>query len=424
MDNNKVGEYIKTKRKEQNLTQGELALKLDVSHQAVSRWEKGDNLPDVEKLSELANLFHVTIDFIVKIGSDEEQELVDDSNLNFFTLINGVLCTIALILYYVLLMTTLKFWIPVLVQYLLVIGFSFLYIIPYSKIKTRKDFVLVRYSLLISLGSVLLSASSLFLNSVEFGTMVIFFFIGAIVTSVILFFLNIVLIKFEMNTYGVLPKTDKNSSDILIERIMVFIGFVLLASVLSAITGYTLSTIYGSLNNNQFAVSNGFVIVLQLFAIPYTILIIFQLYKTKYYENLVLAFLWTGSIIYYIYYSSYTNITISNERYSMLSNLTTLVGVVLFISFIGYIIYIAYLLVRQRAKYKTYIKNSLSRVIALILYFLTFALSTNTMSIDFNTNTWVINAVYENSVFFLTMVNAIVIYEFYSYFKSKKITLN
>jgi hypothetical protein len=46
------------------------------------------------------------------------------------------------------------------------------------------------------------------------------------------------------------------------------------------------------------------------------------------------------------------------------------------------------------------------------------------MSIDFNTNTWVINAVYENSVFFLTMVNAIVIYEFYSYFKSKKITLN
>ena len=293
-----------------------------------------------------------------------------------------------------------------------------------DKIKTRKDFVLVRYSLLISLGSVLLSASSLFLNSVEFGTMVIFFFIGAIVTSVILFFLNIVLIKFEMNTYGVLPKTDKNSSDILIERIMVFIGFVLLASVLSAITGYTLSTIYGSLNNNQFAVSNGFVIVLQLFAIPYTILIIFQLYKTKYYENLVLAFLWTGSIIYYIYYSSYTNITISNERYSMLSNLTTLVGVVLFISFIGYIIYIAYLLVRQRAKYKTYIKNSLSRVIALILYFLTFALSTNTMSIDFNTNTWVINAVYENSVFFLTMVNAIVIYEFYSYFKSKKITLN
>lgn len=69
---NKVGEFITLKRKEKGLTQQQLANKLSVSFQAVSKWENG-GLPNVEILSDLAALLEITVDELLA-GVEKELE--------------------------------------------------------------------------------------------------------------------------------------------------------------------------------------------------------------------------------------------------------------------------------------------------------------------------------------------------------------
>lgn len=61
MDQIKIGTFLKTLRKEKNLTQDQLAEQLGVSNRTVSRWETGTNMPDISLLLEIAELYGVTI---------------------------------------------------------------------------------------------------------------------------------------------------------------------------------------------------------------------------------------------------------------------------------------------------------------------------------------------------------------------------
>ena len=63
-------EKLKMLRKESNLTQEELAEKLNVSRQAITKWESGDGVPDIENLKQISILFHTTIDELVKEDKD------------------------------------------------------------------------------------------------------------------------------------------------------------------------------------------------------------------------------------------------------------------------------------------------------------------------------------------------------------------
>ena len=54
MDQRRIGEFLKELRKEKGLTQEQLADKLFVTRRTVSRWETGNNMPDLEVLVELA----------------------------------------------------------------------------------------------------------------------------------------------------------------------------------------------------------------------------------------------------------------------------------------------------------------------------------------------------------------------------------
>jgi len=56
------GERLKQQRKARNLTQDEVAAKIGVSGQAVSKWEKGECLPDVYNLKLLGRLYRVSVD--------------------------------------------------------------------------------------------------------------------------------------------------------------------------------------------------------------------------------------------------------------------------------------------------------------------------------------------------------------------------
>lgn len=65
MDQKKVGLFLKTLRKEKNITQEVLAETLNVSSRTVSRWETGSNMPDISLLVELSEFYQVSIPEII-----------------------------------------------------------------------------------------------------------------------------------------------------------------------------------------------------------------------------------------------------------------------------------------------------------------------------------------------------------------------
>ncbi|WP_058303969.1 helix-turn-helix domain-containing protein [Gorillibacterium timonense] len=64
-DMRQVGQTINELRKKADMTQMELADRLDISYQAVSNWERGTSMPDISKLPELAELFGVSVDALL-----------------------------------------------------------------------------------------------------------------------------------------------------------------------------------------------------------------------------------------------------------------------------------------------------------------------------------------------------------------------
>ena len=61
MTNEKVGKFIKTKRKEKNLTQKELACQLGISDKAISKWERGICCPDISLLKDLSSILGISV---------------------------------------------------------------------------------------------------------------------------------------------------------------------------------------------------------------------------------------------------------------------------------------------------------------------------------------------------------------------------
>lgn len=77
MDQNKVGLFISECRKKQNMTQSDLASALHVTDQAVSKWERGLNYPDIGLLSGLADLLRVSVSEILQ-GERSMSEIKTD----------------------------------------------------------------------------------------------------------------------------------------------------------------------------------------------------------------------------------------------------------------------------------------------------------------------------------------------------------
>ena len=73
MDQEKVGRIIKTLRKDRGMTQLELALCLNVTDRAVSKWERGLGCPDISLLTRLSEIFSVDIGSIID-GDMEEND--------------------------------------------------------------------------------------------------------------------------------------------------------------------------------------------------------------------------------------------------------------------------------------------------------------------------------------------------------------
>lgn len=76
-----IGENLAELRKEKKLTQLELADHFNYSDKTVSKWEKGDILPDIETLYQLCEFYGVTLDYLTHPGSkDEKSDFIKQDN--------------------------------------------------------------------------------------------------------------------------------------------------------------------------------------------------------------------------------------------------------------------------------------------------------------------------------------------------------
>ena len=92
MNPDKVGKFIKKLRKDNNLTQKDLADKYGVTYQAVSKWENGINLPDVSLIREMSKDFNISVEDILdgEIKSNSKK----NNKFPFITIIVGLILLI------------------------------------------------------------------------------------------------------------------------------------------------------------------------------------------------------------------------------------------------------------------------------------------------------------------------------------------
>lgn len=72
----KFGDKLYELRKKKNLTQEDLALLLDISDKAVSKWENGTSKPTIENLSKLSKIFDVSLDELIVLEEEKEKQKI------------------------------------------------------------------------------------------------------------------------------------------------------------------------------------------------------------------------------------------------------------------------------------------------------------------------------------------------------------
>lgn len=75
-----TGEKIASCRKNLNLTQEELAAKLAVTRQAVSRWESDAAFPETDKLLKMSKIFDCSVDWLLKYDVQDDEEISESEN--------------------------------------------------------------------------------------------------------------------------------------------------------------------------------------------------------------------------------------------------------------------------------------------------------------------------------------------------------
>ena len=93
MDPKKVGALIKDIRKNNSLTQKDLADKYGVTYQAVSKWENGTNLPDISLIKQICNDYNIDVnDFL-----DGNNTKVNNKSYKYLNILIGILILVIII---------------------------------------------------------------------------------------------------------------------------------------------------------------------------------------------------------------------------------------------------------------------------------------------------------------------------------------
>lgn len=151
MDQIKIGKFIAELRKQQNITQADLAEKLNISNRAVSKWETGKSLPDPGIMQELCSYLKINVNELLtgeRISAQEynakaEENLIALSEKNHQRSSGYGITTILILIFVVLKLTDNIDWSWIYVFspiwiFLIVACISFLTILIVGRIKKGK----------------------------------------------------------------------------------------------------------------------------------------------------------------------------------------------------------------------------------------------------------------------------------------------
>lgn len=88
MNQEKIGKFISELRNERNMTQQQLADKLNVTDRAISNWENGRRLPDISLMKELCSYFNITIDKLIycrKRVKEDMDNILEENAIELYT---------------------------------------------------------------------------------------------------------------------------------------------------------------------------------------------------------------------------------------------------------------------------------------------------------------------------------------------------
>lgn len=88
MDQSKIGKFIAECRKNNKLTQEQLAEKLGVTSKSISRWENGKTMPDLSLMRPLCDILDITINELISGGRIDKKEYQKKSEENIINTIN------------------------------------------------------------------------------------------------------------------------------------------------------------------------------------------------------------------------------------------------------------------------------------------------------------------------------------------------
>ena len=92
MQKSTMGMMIASKRKELGVTQMELAEKMGVTDKAVSKWERDLSYPDISSLPKLAEIFEMSVDELMQVKHNSENNEPRQSIRNIVSLILKAIC--------------------------------------------------------------------------------------------------------------------------------------------------------------------------------------------------------------------------------------------------------------------------------------------------------------------------------------------
>ena len=90
-----LSEKLYKLRKNSGLSQEQLAEQLNVSRQAISKWESGTAVPESEKLIKISNYFGVSVDYLLKDVEDDKTKAADSITEDKAKMIAGIIICIA-----------------------------------------------------------------------------------------------------------------------------------------------------------------------------------------------------------------------------------------------------------------------------------------------------------------------------------------